>query len=144
MIQRIQTLWLFLTAILAALTFKFPFYVGTWVKDNVQHPQISLLAYNPSILVLIATVIIIVIALISIFLYKNRRQQLLISVLNFIISIVLIYLYYNEIHSHFLTGSGTLALTSIFIFLIPILLILAMRGINRDIKLLKRADRLRD
>ena len=37
MIQRIQTVWLFLVALCAALTFKFPFYSGNMIgKDNVQ------------------------------------------------------------------------------------------------------------
>jgi hypothetical protein len=36
MIQRIQSVWLFLASIFNAITFRFPFYIGDWQKDNVQ------------------------------------------------------------------------------------------------------------
>ncbi|ANI90494.1 hypothetical protein A9P82_15075 [Arachidicoccus ginsenosidimutans] len=144
MIQRIQSLWLFVAAILAVLSFKFPFYVGTWLNGTTQHAQISLNGHNPSIPVLITTVVTIVLSLVTIFLYKNRKQQLWLVVLNLVVSLVLIYLYYYEIHTFFVTNSGgTIAITAVFVIAIPIVLILAIRGINRDIKLLKNADRLR-
>lgn len=38
MIQRIQTIWLLLAAIFAAVTFRFPFYTGDWLKDTIQSP----------------------------------------------------------------------------------------------------------
>lgn len=145
MIQRIQSLWLLVAAVLALLSFKFPFYVGTWLSGGTQHPQISLNGHNPSIPVLIATVVIVVLSLITIFMYKNRKQQFWLTLLDFFISLILIYLYYYEIHTHFLTGSGgTVAITAVFVIAVPIILILALRGINRDIKLLKSADRLRN
>jgi len=143
MIQRIQSFWLLVVVILAALSLKFGFYVGTWLNDGVQHPQIVLNGHNPSILVFAATIVIIVVTLIAIFMYKNRKQQLLLTVVDLLLSLALFYFYYQEIHAHFLPDSGTLALTSIFVFLIPIFIIMAIRGISRDIKLLKRADRLR-
>jgi len=145
MIQRIQSLWLLVAAALAVLSFKFPFYVGTWLNGGSQHPQISLNGHNPSIPVLITTVVTIVLSLVTIFMYKNRKQQLWLTLLNFIISLVLLYLYYYEIHTHFLTGSGgTVAITAVFAIAVPIVLILALRGIRKDMKLLKSADRLRN
>ena len=144
MIQRIQTLWLFLAAVLAVLSFKFSFYIGTWMDAGVQHLQEPLNAYHPSVLVMIATVVVIVLSLIGIFMFKSRSQQFWLIVLDFILSFVLIYLYYFEINKYFLPGSGTMALTSVFVFAIPVFLFLAMRGIRKDVKLLKRADRLRD
>ncbi|GAB3362425.1 DUF4293 domain-containing protein [Arachidicoccus ginsenosidivorans] len=143
MIQRIQSFWLLVVVILAALSLKFGFYVGTWLSDGVQHPQIVLNGHNPSILVFADTIIIIVVSLIAIFMYKNRKQQMLLTVVDLLLSLGLFYFYYQEINAHFLPGSGTLALTSIFVFLIPIFIIMAIRGISRDMKLLKRADRLR-
>ena len=38
MIQRIQTLWLLLAAIFDAVTFRFPFYNGDWLKDTIPTP----------------------------------------------------------------------------------------------------------
>lgn len=143
MIQRIQSLWLLLVVILAALSLNFSFYVGTWLDQGVQHPQIVLNGHNPSIMVFVVTIVLIVIALIAIFMYKNRKQQLMMTIITLLLSIALLYFYYQEIHVRFLPDSGTLALTSVFVFAIPIVSILALRGISRDIKLLKRADRLR-
>ncbi len=38
MIQRIQSLWFLLAALFSAITFRFPFYNGDWLKDLVQAP----------------------------------------------------------------------------------------------------------
>ena len=143
MIQRIQSFWLLVVVILAALSLKFAFYVGTYLKQAAMPEQIQLTGLGPSILIMASTIVVIVISVITIFMYKNRKQQLLLTTVNLLLSLGLIYFYYQEINSHFLTSSGTLALTSVFVFLIPIFLILAIRGISKDIKLLKSADRLR-
>lgn len=143
MIQRIQTFWLLVVVILAALSLKFGFYVGTWMSEGVQHPQIMLNGHNPSILVFATTIVLLVVSLIAIFMYKNRKQQLMLVIVDLLLSIALFIFYYQEINSHFLPGSGTLTLTSVFVFLLPIFIIMAMRGIGKDIRLLKRADRLR-
>jgi len=143
MIQRIQTFWLLVVVILAALSLKFGFYVGTWISEGVQHPQIMLNGHNPSILVFATTIVLLVVSLIAIFMYKNRKQQLMLVIVDLLLSIALFIFYYQEINSHFLPGSGTLTLTSVFVFLLPIFIIMAMRGIGKDIRLLKRADRLR-
>ncbi|AYD48494.1 DUF4293 domain-containing protein [Arachidicoccus soli] len=144
MIQRIQSLWLLLVVIIAALSFKFSFYVGTWMDGGVQHLQEPLNAYHPSVLVMIATVAVVIISLIAIFMFKSRRQQFWLIFLSFLLSLLLIYLYYFEINKYFLPGSGTMALTSIFVFALPVFLFMAMRGVRRDMKLLRSADRLRD
>ena len=142
MIQRIQSVWLFLAAVAAALTLKYPFYVGAWLRvGGMQQPQTELSGYYPSTLILIVTVVVIVLSLIALIMFKNRKQQMLLAVLGLLISLALIYFYYNEIKTHF--AGGTVALTSILTFLIPILLFFAIRGIYRDMKLVKSVDRLR-
>jgi hypothetical protein len=71
MIQRIQTVWLFLVALCAALTFKFPFYSGNIMgKDNLQ--RYEKLTASSNFLLLIFTVVLIGGAVAIIFLYKNR------------------------------------------------------------------------
>jgi len=143
MIQRIQTLWLLLAVACAGLTFKFPAYAGgTWVNHGVQVQGISFSAYRPSMLILSVTIVIMVLAVISIFMFKSRGSQFSLTLVNFFVSIGLIYLYYKEIHLNFI--GGTLALTSVFVILIPIFLLLAMRGIYHDMRLLRKANRLRD
>lgn len=143
MIQRIQSFWLLVVVILAALSLKFGFYVGTWMNEGVQHPQIILNGHNPSILVFATTIVILVVSLIAIFMFKNRKQQLMLTIVDLLLSVALFIFYYQEINTHFLPGSGTLTLTSVFVFLLPIFIIMALRGISKDIRLLKRADRLR-
>lgn len=144
MIQRIQTLWLLFAAACAGLTFKFPIYAGgTW--NNSRHVQVQGIAFNawyPSKSVLAVTVVIIVLSLIALVMYKSRGKQMFLTVLNLLVSLGLIYLYYSKIQVSFV--GGTLALTSVFVLLIPIFLLLAMRGIYHDMRLLRKADRLRD
>ena len=141
MIQRIQSVWLLLAVIAGAFTFKYPYCTGTWVKDGVQHPQIQLLAYNPSVFVLIVTVVTMVLAFLGLILFKNRKQQMMVTILALLASIGLIFVYYNEQSTHFIYT--TLALSSIFTFMIPVFLFFAIRGIYRDMKLVKSVDRLR-
>lgn len=147
MIQRIQTLWLLLVAILASLTFTFPFFTGITQKlfdglvDVVPQNSINKLNGLSNIVLLLVTVAIVILALISIFLYKNRKRQRVITFINLVISFGLIALYFYYRYVKY--AGGSLALTSLFAFLIPIGLILALRGINTDIELLRSVDRLR-
>jgi hypothetical protein len=77
---------------------------------------------------------------IDIFLYKNRKLQLRIVIVAILLSLLNIYLYYKQTlqFSH-----GFYALTSVLVFVIPVFLFLAARGIGRDEKLVKSLDRLR-
>jgi len=74
--------------------------------------------------------------------FKNRKRQLTITIVNTIFSIVLIVVYFLQIQK-FDPGSGTLSLSSLFTLFIPIFLVLAARGIWKDEKLIKSLDRLR-
>jgi uncharacterized membrane protein len=140
MIQRIQSLWLLLAVIAGALTFKFPFCTGTWAKDgNTAIPQ--MLAHTPSILVLGVSIVTLVLAFLTIFLFKNRRQQLFVAILALLASLGLIYTYWNERNAYLINTH--LSLSSIYTFAMPVFLFIAVRGISRDIRLVKRADRLR-
>ncbi|HEY0732223.1 MAG TPA: DUF4293 family protein, partial [Chitinophagaceae bacterium] len=71
MLQRIQSIWLLLAAIFSAVTFRFPFYTGDWLKDEIQSP-IDLNAQT-TIWLTVLTVLTGVIAFVIIFLYDNRR-----------------------------------------------------------------------
>ena len=96
MIQRIQTVWLFLAALFAALTYKFPFYSGNVInKENVQRFEKLLASSN--FLVLIFTAGLIVGTIIMIFMYKNRKQQLWLTAAAAGLSIINIVLYFTEL-----------------------------------------------
>ncbi len=139
MIQRIQTLWLTLTALIALATLRFPFYTGNKTDANLTKTFVELTAVN-NFFILILTVAVAVISLVVIFLYKDRKMQMRLTLLSLVISLLGLYLYFNEINKF---TEGKLALTSVLSFFIPIFLILAIRGIYKDDKLIKSADRLR-
>jgi drug/metabolite transporter superfamily protein YnfA len=139
MIQRIQTVWLFLSALFAALTYKFPFYTGNVInKEKVQVYE-NLVA-SSSFLLLIFTAVLVGGAIYIIFMYKNRKQQIWLTVGALGLSIINIILYFSELKKFI---SGNTALTSVFVLAIPVFLLLAINGIWKDEKLVKSLDRLR-
>ena len=139
MIQRIQTVWLFLVALCAAFTFKFPFYSGNMIgKDNI--PRYEKLVASSNFLLLIFTAILIGGAIAIIFLYKNRKQQLWLTITAAGLSIINIIIYFSQLKKFI---SGNVSLAAVLVFAIPIFLLLAANGIWKDEKLVKSLDRLR-
>ncbi|MCU7695136.1 DUF4293 domain-containing protein [Haoranjiania flava] len=150
MIQRIQTLWMLIVALLAGLTFQFPFFTGISNEANQGITDVATTAalitsgklYALSnMALLLVTAAIMVLALVTVFLYKDRKKQLLLCYINLVLSFGLIGLYFYYRNTEFV--SGTIAIYSIITFLIPVFVVLAIRGINKDISLLKSVDRLR-
>jgi len=76
MIQRIQTLWLLLAGTSSLLTLKFPFLAGQ--KDGI---GFSLTSASKFYLLLLAVAVSLA-AIASVFLFKNRKLQLIITGLN--------------------------------------------------------------
>src|SRR5215203_6752584 len=113
MIQRIQTLWLLLVAAFAAITFRFPFYVGDWLKDTVEAP-IDLNA-KTTIWLSILTVLAGGIAFVNIFLFDNRKLQLKLCYLGLFVTVALLAVYFLEL-THF--AKGAMALWCLFYFAI--------------------------
>lgn len=139
MIQRIQTLWLFIAAICAALTFKFPFYTGnTTAKDGTL--VYERLTASSNLILIILTACLTMGILILIFMYKTRTKQMWLTIAAAGVSIINLVLYFMDIKNF---SSGSISLTSILSFAIPIFLLLAARGVWKDEKLIKSLDRLR-
>jgi len=139
MIQRLQSLWLLLAAIFSFLTFKLPFYSGSKIIKDVVQPDVRLDATS-QIFLLILTGTVILLCFIAIFLFKDRKKQLTLTIINIILSIVLLALYFSEIQKF---QKGIISLSCLFTLAIPIFLFLAARGIWKDQKLIKSLDRLR-
>lgn len=136
MIQRIQTLWLLLASACAFLSMKFPFfYIGA--NQNVNSDQFNA---TTNMILLILTSILATLCLFTIFVFKQRKLQLWLTILAIIISCLNIFLYFNDKKNY---AGGGLALTSVFAFVIPLFLIFAARGIYKDQKLIRSMDRLR-
>lgn len=136
MLQRIQTIWLLLAAACAFLSFQFPFYTGT----NAELIPSAILDGKTTIPIILATSAVGIVALICIFLYKNRKLQLRLTVLCIVLEALLIFLYYNQVKTF---NGGTYALTALLQGCIVFFLFLAARGINHDSKIIKESNRLR-
>ena len=149
MLQRKQTLWTLLALICAALTFKFSFYSGNVQVGAYGHEFRQLTALptfvngsSGSILILIVTILLVAGTLLNIFNYKTRQKQLWITLGLFVLSLLNIFLYWRASGApSFLEGTYTF--TAVLSFAIPVFLLLAARGIAKDQKLVKSADRLR-
>lgn len=139
MIQRFQSLWLLLAALFAFLTFKMPFYSGSKPIKGIMQPDVRLDAAS-QIFILSLTGIVILLCFIALFLYKDRKKQLTLTIVNIVLSIVLLVLYFLEIQKF---QTGIISLSCLFTLAIPIFLFLAARGIWKDEKLVKSLDRLR-
>jgi len=138
MIQRQQSLWLLLAAVASFLSFKFPFYTGNIVENNVT--RFEELEGGSNFFLLVLTGASVLISAITIFLYKDRKTQLKLAIVGIMISIVLMILYFTQLRKF---SNGNFALTSIFVLAILISYIMAAKGIRRDEKLVKSIDKLR-
>ncbi|AQW93734.1 DUF4293 family protein [Elizabethkingia anophelis] len=129
MLQRIQTIWMFL-AVLAAV---FLFYTGQ---------DVDVLGTTP--VITIATVILILISLLSIFSYKNRKRQILLNNISIFINALLIGLLVYWLLN--LPGGISFPEKGIeltFPLIAIVGLIIANVYIKKDEKLVKSVDRFR-
>jgi len=139
MIQRIQSVWLLVAALCAFLSLKLSFYTGILVND-AKRLLVSLTSVT-TIPIVINAVAVGIASLVVIFLYKDRKMQMRICFATLFASLLLIFLYTSYVRTQFAEGSYDL--TAPVIFIIPLALILAIRGIYKDQKLIKSVDRLR-
>lgn len=155
MIQRIQTVFLFLAATFTGVLFFAPlaaFEHGTDLMKltiyGVQN-QIDTQYFSGtySLPLLLLTLLLIVIPIITIFLFKKRELQLKLSSLNVFLNAILcglIFLYYTSNIQKTLALETISYLFGTYVPLINMVLsVLAMRWIKKDIELIKSVDRLR-
>ena len=141
MIQRIQSIWLLLVSILGILSLKTSTFSGHRIKDIVPKPVVFVSGqYN--LLLIVTTTAVAIASFIAIFLYKNRRLQLRVTGFSCLISLIILGLYYWQSQS-FISEESTYNLTALIPLSVPVLLLLAARGIWKDEQLVKSADRLR-
>ena len=139
MIQRRQTIWLLLAAVAAFLSLKFGFFSGNVLAADQTKKFEELTATQHPIL-LVGSIGIGVASFIAVFLYGNRKLQLRISLISMLVSLVNLMVYYWQA-SKFIEGKY--AFTALLSLAIPLFLVLAAVGINKDEKLVKSLDRLR-
>jgi hypothetical protein len=140
MLQRIQSIWLLLAATMSALSLKFSFFSGNKLNTETNVKEWIEYTADQGSLNAIFTIAICVATLVCIFMYKDRKRQLLISLIVLVGSLLNIFLYYNA--SKTFTESNT-DLTALISLSIPVFLVLASFGIYKDEQMVKNADRLR-
>ncbi|WP_047246089.1 DUF4293 domain-containing protein [Maribacter thermophilus] len=136
MIQRIQTVYLVLVALISGIL---PFFVNLWSDARGE----EIYAKN-EVLVSIIFYVIGALALWTVFLYKKRKNQFVINRLNIILNLFLLGLFvYRSLN---LSGETSVSEKGIGM-LIPVFsivfLTLANRAIKKDEDLVKSVDRLR-
>ncbi len=135
MIQRVQTIYLLLVALLAGIAINyFPLWTNSGVTLFIKDDNSFLIPF----------VLVAVLAVITIFLYKNRQNQFvtvrLLLLINLILLGLLIYRLLNLPGEPQGTEKGIGLLVPIVAI---VLLFLANKAIRKDEELVKSVDRLR-
>ncbi|MEO1518496.1 MAG: DUF4293 domain-containing protein [Bacteroidota bacterium] len=147
MIQRIQSVFLLLAAVSAFCLFAFPFASTSQVVGNSANFSDGMFNLNDNIGLLILFAAAGLLALVSIFLFKDRKRQLLVGrfaiIANVIGLILALALYYNDSDTigENVAINDELGLYMPLAFLLFALL--AQRFISKDEKLVRSMDRLR-
>ncbi len=136
MIQRIQTIYLFIVALLGGVL---PFWLNLWSDAD----GMEFFAKN-DLLISGAFYVSAALALVAIMLFKNRKNQFVVNRLNMILNLFLLgFFVYRSLN---LSGEISVSEKGIGM-LIPVFsivfLVLANRAIKKDEDLVKSVDRLR-
>lgn len=162
MIQRRQTIYMLLSAIVSALLFFMPLAsfdangnVMKFTIFGIQNPLENLtLSTTYTWPLVVLTILMVLAPIVTIFLYKKRELQVRLCRLNMLVTIIfigLIFLYYeSDLQQVIAAVEGdeyqldvAYFIGMVFPLINLVLEILAIRGIKKDIELLKSIDRLR-
>jgi hypothetical protein len=145
MIQRKQSLWLLLAALLNAGVLYFDLYKYHTTANGVDTPgQLRVSDHYPSLLI---ALVMILLPLVTIFMYKKRKQQIAMAFVSILAVTSFIFFALNRV-GHIADGGivatgGSYWLGAILPVISIIFLFLAILGIRKDDKLVRSADRLR-
>ncbi len=141
MIQRIQSLWFLLASVAGFLTYQLPLWEGRLMENGVKKFNAT-----DNLLFFALTMAISILALATIFLFKNRQLQKKLSVIGILVSLGLIALefyFVNDFKTTLNLSESTWKPGALMPILIAIFFFLALQGIRKDEKLIKSLDRLR-
>ncbi|MEW6774357.1 MAG: DUF4293 domain-containing protein [Bacteroidota bacterium] len=143
MIQRIQSIYLLLVGILSSLLFFFPFQKNIVGLSEIKAIQLSLMENENNFLLIasILNLIILVDSITSIFLFRNRKLQMILCLYLLAMNIAMLGLMYFG--STQIDGMPTYQLPFVIPVLNIILSFFAYKNIKRDEELVKSADRIR-
>ncbi len=155
MIQRIQSLYLVLTTVISILFLRgsiltFCDKSGSFIKVTLQGAirdgntlDLDISVTHISLIILV--VLISLFSFVAIFLFRNRKVQLFLSLSGIILSVLMIlnlFLYSYKITNDY-NSDLVFKFKMIFPVLILVFLVLAYLGIKKDDRLIKSYDRLR-
>lgn len=139
MLQRIQTVWFLIAAILTAGIFTFDIY-------QTSDTTVGNLAIGDNFIGIILVVLSIILDLYTIFLFKNRKRQMSFAWLGILVALVLLIgLYISAsnfmaahpgVSGHYWIGLFLPLISAVFLFM-------GLAGVRKDEKLVKSVDRLR-
>jgi hypothetical protein len=155
MIQRIQTVYLFLVFLFALIFLFLPlgtidiggvlFDIKSWRIVSANGSEILEHAGFFRIIVVSVPFLVMILSLITTFQYKQRLLQIRLGKLNLLLHVLLVvvtFFYLDSIRIAF-NANLTYAAGIIFPLISMILVVLANRAIRRDENLVRAADRLR-
>ncbi|HLT94716.1 MAG TPA: DUF4293 domain-containing protein [Membranihabitans sp.] len=153
MIQRIQTIYLFLAVIFMSSLFLERtdlFKVDTsnpaLLSELEYYHDMVLDVYDQNLLIIL-TIIALIFALFAIFLFRNRKLQIMLSRISLysivLLLLLVIYLTYTELQNLMDSINLGLKIGLILPVLAILMLVMAIRSIKKDEKLVKSMDRLR-
>lgn len=135
MIQRIQTIYLLLVALLAGIAIN---YFPLWTNSG------TTLFIKDEVLFLVPFALVTVLAVVTIFLYKNRQHQFVTARLLILINLILLGLLIYRLLNLPGEPQGTEKGIGLLVPIVAIvLLFLANKAIRKDEELVKSVDRLR-
>jgi uncharacterized membrane protein len=147
MIQRKQTIWLLLATIVITLAFILPYGIN---KVDTPTSLETMLTAKSNVFLIALTILTAITCFFSVFLYKNRKQQMKCTFIPILLSICMIGFeiyntYLTQIGNKMVIGLyGSQLIVGIFIPIVTIILIaMAYNGIKSDEKLIRDTDRLR-
>lgn len=160
MIQRIQTVYLAIVALITSILFLIPLFVlnpgETAVDSTIYNSSvINIVTIKDKVSQVLSTnwqlitvnSLILLISVLAIFSFKDRKRQMKMSRALIFLSILEGMFIFNQINQlRTVAGVGYNLTFNPFAYtlvLIPILAFLAFRGIQKDDKLVRSADRLR-
>ncbi|MCF0210359.1 MAG: DUF4293 domain-containing protein [Bacteroidales bacterium] len=171
MLQRIQSVWLALAVILSALAFYFPLAIYVLpdgqeilyklIPEKMSIDATSFQQQKCSITLIILNCVVLVLSLITIFLYKNRQNQLKVLAIAFLalVAYTCVWFFYEEkaglndilttwlqpekIKSYTESAKTNYGFASYFPIMQMVLLVFARNGIRKDEKLVRSSEHLR-
>lgn len=150
MIQRIQSIWLLIAALLGLSVFMLNILNYSYVDPSAGGEVtkgVKLLEY--SYLLALLAMILVALPLVAIFMFKNRKRQVNMALLAIVLNIGFVIFHVTYIKDSYLNSlkippqSTSFGIASFIPVAAIIFLAMAISGIRKDEKLVRAADRLR-